>query len=100
MNYGLNWARIGLVGLALCAFGHIYDKWTNRRRHQGRAEREVGAWVVGGVFVTLVGLGLLCGPKVFALALFCFACSGINMLRGWWRDYQARDRKGWELVNE
>jgi hypothetical protein len=52
MDFGPGWVGIGLTSPALLVSGYIYDQWTNCR-HQKRAERKLGAWVIGGVFATL-----------------------------------------------
>lgn len=97
MELGWDWA---VVGGALILFGWGYNRLVTARRHAGKGEREVAFWVVGGVGVTLVGIGLLCGWWTFLAALFCFACSGLPMILGTWRDWQARRARGQELLRD
>ena len=75
-----------LVLAALYAFGYWYDGVINEAHKSDELTPYVALYVVGGVAVTLIGMGIvsLILPQLNALVigLPCFAASGLRMVRG------------------
>ena len=71
-----------LVGLA--CFGLFYNGVIvdNLVRHLPARYRATSFEVVGGVFVTCVGIGAILGFEAMLVCLLCFAASGIPMIYG------------------
>ena len=71
-----------LVGLA--CFGLFYNGVIvdNLVRHLPARYRATSFEVVGGVFVTCVGIGAILGFAAMLVCLLCFAASGIPMIYG------------------
>lgn len=89
---------IGIVAAGLFVFGLAFDRlyaWADAR---GDTEGYVWVFVAGGVFVTLVGLGIVFGEWVAIVALALFAASGTPMAIGeMWR-FNARRQAGREAA--
>lgn len=83
--------------LSLFLFGFFYNRWIVSLG--ARAEGWSWLQVVGGVFVTLIGIGLLdlfLDWNAFYLSLLAFAASGAPMSYGAYKRHveaQARARK-------
>ena len=70
---------IGLVCFGLFYNGVFVD---NLARHLPAKYRATSFEVVGGVFVTCVGIGAILGFEAMLVCLLCFAASGIPMIYG------------------
>lgn len=96
MSFGAISAAINIL-LVLFLFGFFYNRWIASLGMHG----EGWSWlqVVGGVFVTLIGIGLLdiiLPWNAFFLSLMAFAVSGAPMSYGAYKRHleaQARAEK-------
>lgn len=86
------WLYAFVIG-ALLTFGLAYDAFVSHLERRGYDRGYTALLVVVGCFVTLLGLGVLAGWHVAALAFGLFAASGAPMVIGsWLRHVRGRER--------
>lgn len=98
----------GMTLAALFLFGALYNLFVAWLVRTGRDRGATAILVVGGTLSTLLGAAAIIGLEHTAVALACFAASGLPMVIGSWERYtrkRAQDEQtakelAWEMLHD